>query len=119
MLGLGVYQTPRGQVTEDAITIALDAGYRHIDTASMYGNEESVGRAIQNSGISRQDIWVTTKLWNTDHGYERSIEALNESLERLNLDYIDLFLIHWPDETRPISEPMEALAEFQRQGKIG
>ncbi len=96
MLGLGVYQTPRGQVAEDAVTIALDAGYRHIDTASMYGNEESVGRAILKSGISRQDIWVTTKLWNTDHGYERSIEAINESLERLNLDYIDLFLIHWP-----------------------
>ncbi len=96
ILGLGVFQTPRGQVAEDAVTIALDAGYRHIDTASMYGNEESVGRAILNSGISRRDIWVTTKLWNSDQGYERSIEAFKESLERLNLDYIDLFLIHWP-----------------------
>lgn len=115
MLGLGVYQTPRGQVAEDAVTIALDAGYRHIDTASMYGNEESVGRAILNSGISRQDIWVTTKLWNTDHGYERSIEAINESLERLNLDYIDLFLIHWPvKELR--AESWKALEHLHDQG---
>ncbi len=115
MLGLGVYQTPRGQVAEDAVTIALDAGYRHIDTASMYGNEESVGRAILKSGISRQDIWVTTKLWNTDHGYERSIEAINESLERLNLDYIDLFLIHWPvKELR--AESWKALEHLYNQG---
>ena len=115
MLGLGVYQTPRGHVAEDAVTIALDTGYRHIDTASMYGNEESVGRAILKSGISRQDIWITTKLWNTDHGYERSIEAINESLERLNLDYIDLFLIHWPvKELR--AESWKALEYLYDQG---
>jgi diketogulonate reductase-like aldo/keto reductase len=96
LLGLGVYQTPRGEVAEEAVATALETGYRHIDTASMYGNEESVGRAVLNCGIPREDIWITTKLWNTDHGYERSIEAFNESLERLGLDYIDLFLIHWP-----------------------
>ena len=115
IFGLGVYQTPHGQVAEEAVAIALDAGYRHIDTASMYGNEESVGRAIQNSGVSRQDIWVTTKLWNSDHGYERSIEAVNESLNRLNLDYIDLFLIHWPvKELR--AESWKALELMYEQG---
>ena len=115
MLGLGVYQTPRGQIVEDAVAIALNTGYRHIDTASMYGNEESVGRAILNSGISRQDIWVTTKLWNTDHGYERCIEAFNESLERLNLDYIDLFLVHWPVKALR-SESWKALEHLYNQG---
>ena len=115
MLGLGVYQTPRGQVAEDAVAFALDAGYRHFDTASMYGNEESVGRAILNSGISRQDIWVTTKLWNSDHGYERSIEAINDSLERLNLAYIDLFLIHWPVKELRI-ESWKALEHLYDQG---
>ena len=76
---------------------ALEAGYRHIDTATFYGNEESIGRAIQDSGIPREELFITTKLWNDAHGYEEAKAALQDSLDRLQLDYLDLYLIHWPN----------------------
>lgn len=94
-LGLGVYKVPDDQVY-DIVSSALDIGYRHIDTASFYGNEKGVGKAIRNSGIPRDEIFVTSKVWNDDHGYEKARLAFDNSMEKLGLDYLDLFLIHWP-----------------------
>jgi len=95
-LGLGVWQAAAGGEVEHAVSAALETGYRLIDTAAMYKNEEGVGKAIRISGIPREDIFVTTKLWNADHGYDSARAAFDASLERLGLDYIDLYLIHWP-----------------------
>jgi len=92
-LGFGVWQISEEQVVP-AVLKALEVGYRHIDTAMIYGNEAGVGRAVRESGLPREEVFITTKLWNTDH--ERAREALEESLERLGLDYVDLYLIHWP-----------------------
>lgn len=93
-LGLGVYQMKKGEQTRQAVRWALEAGYRHIDTASFYGNEEDVGRAVKESGIPREQIFLTTKLWPTD--FLRPEKALKESLKRLDTAYLDLYLIHWP-----------------------
>jgi len=95
-VGLGMYQTPDGSAARHAVSYALEVGYRHIDTAMMYGNEASVGQAVRESGLPREDIFVTTKLWNDDHGYDEAITACHLSLEALDLEYIDLYLIHWP-----------------------
>ena len=95
-LGLGVFQTPDGKQTEDAVRWALESGYRHIDTAKIYGNEDSVGKAIKESNIKREDIFLTTKLWNEDIRQGRTKEAFEESLKALQTDYVDLYLIHWP-----------------------
>ncbi|TVR64226.1 MAG: aldo/keto reductase [Gemmatimonadales bacterium] len=95
-LGLGLFRTGPGAGTENAIRWALELGIRHLDTASMYGNEEEVGRAVRASGISRDRIFVTSKLWNDDHGHRRARKALEASLERLDLGWIDLYLIHFP-----------------------
>ena len=97
IVGFGTWQTPDGQVAYDSVLAALKAGYRHIDTAAAYGNEESVGQAIKDSGVAREDLFVTTKLWNADHGYDQAKAALATSLEKLGLDYVDLYLIHWPN----------------------
>lgn len=96
-VGYGTWQMPDDTVGYKAVRAALDAGYRHIDTAAVYGNEETVGRAIKDSGIPRKELFVTTKLWNGDHGYERTMAAFKQSLEKLGLDYVDLYLIHWPN----------------------
>lgn len=95
-LGLGVYQSQPGQSTQEAVRWALAAGYRHIDTASVYQNEADVGQAIRDSGLPRESIFVTTKLWNADQGYESALKACELSRQRLGLDYIDLYLIHFP-----------------------
>ena len=97
IVGFGTWQTPDGEVAEKSVIEALKAGYRHIDTAAAYGNEESVGRGIAKSGIAREDIFVTTKLWNANHSYELAKKAIDESLNKLGLDYLDLYLIHWPN----------------------
>jgi len=97
VVGFGTWQTPDGQVAYDSVLAALKAGYRHIDTAAAYGNEDSVGKAIADSGVDRKDLFVTTKLWNADHGYEAAKQALATSLDKLGLDYVDLYLIHWPN----------------------
>ena len=86
----------QGQECVNAVTWALEAGYRHIDTAKTYGNEKEVGEAVRNSGIKREDLFITTKLWNEDHGYDSALKAFDKSLKTLNVDYIDLYLIHWP-----------------------
>lgn len=95
-IGLGTWLTKDGAEVEQAVAAALKCGYRMIDTAKYYGNEESIGRAIKASGIKRENIFITTKLWNADQGYESALKAFDESLERLGVDYIDLYLIHWP-----------------------
>ena len=96
-MGFGTWQTPDGDVAKNSVIDAINAGYRLIDTAAAYGNEESVGKGIKESGINRYDLFVTTKLWNDKHGYRETIQAIDESLEKLGLDYLDLYLIHWPN----------------------
>jgi diketogulonate reductase-like aldo/keto reductase len=99
-LGLGVYQLGRGRATENAVSWALEAGYRHVDTAAMYGNETEVGAALKRAFatglVRREEVFVTTKLWNSDHGYDEALRAFDASHRRLGLDQIDLFLLHWP-----------------------
>lgn len=97
VVGFGTWQTPNDEVGYTAVKTALEVGYRHIDTASVYGNEVSVGKAIKDSGVAREDIFLTSKLWNDAHGYEETLKAFEESLERLGTDYLDLYLIHWPN----------------------
>ena len=96
VLGLGVYQVASGPETEQAVLAALQAGYRLIDTARYYSNEKDVGNAFRASNIPRERVFVTTKLWNRDHGYDSTLRAFDRSLEELGLDYLDLYLIHWP-----------------------
>jgi len=96
ILGLGTYQTKSGEEAYNAVRFALDTGYRHIDTAALYANEEDVGKAVKDSGIPREQIFVTTKLWNSEHGYDKALNAFHKSLKKLNTDFVDLYLIHWP-----------------------
>ena len=116
VVGLGVYQSPIGDVTRNAVRHALDAGYRHIDTARVYRNEPDVGIAVAGSGIPRKEIFITTKLWNADQGYEPTIAACEKSLERLNLDYVDLYLIHWPVENLRL-ESWRAMEKLMSDGR--
>jgi diketogulonate reductase-like aldo/keto reductase len=98
-LGFGVFQVPNDE-TEAAVTAALDAGYRSIDTAKVYGNEEGVAAALAKSGVARDELFVTTKLWNDDQGYDSALRAFDTSLSLLGLEYLDLYLIHWPTPER-------------------
>lgn len=125
VVGFGTWQTPDGDVAYQSVKSALDAGYRHIDTAAAYGNEESVGRGIKDSSVDRHDIFLTTKLWNNDHGYESTKQALDVSLQKLETDYVDLYLIHWPnpikfrDDWEDINaETWRAMEEAYRDGKV-
>ncbi len=113
-LGFGVFLAQDGDETYNAVRAALDCGYRHIDTAAVYGNEESVGKAIQDSGIDRDEIFVTTKLWNEDIRARRTREALRASLKKLRLDHVDLYLIHWPADGWE-----EAWGEMEKSAKDG
>jgi diketogulonate reductase-like aldo/keto reductase len=97
-LGFGVWRVAPGVETEHSVRAALEIGYRSIDTAAAYGNEVSVGKAVKASGIPREEIFVTTKVWNSDHGYERTLAAFDESRKKLDMEYVDLYLIHWPVE---------------------
>ncbi|MDD7593314.1 MAG: aldo/keto reductase [Peptoniphilaceae bacterium] len=115
-IGLGVFRAEEGDETYNAVKWALENGYRHIDTAMYYFNEESVGRAIRDSGIAREDIFVTTKLWNDDVRAGKTREALEGSLQRLGLDYVDLYLIHWPAEGR--EKAWAEMEKLQQEGKI-
>lgn len=127
VLGFGTWKAENGEVAYQAVLEALKAGYRHIDTAAIYKNEESVGRAIRDSGLPRQEIFVTTKLWNTNHSYDEAGQAFEESMEKLGLDYLDLYLIHWPNP-KPLRENDEwktrnaevwrAMEDLYQEGKI-
>lgn len=115
-LGFGTWQIPDGKEVIEAVSSALEAGYRLIDTARIYRNESGVGKAIASSGIPREEIFVTTKLWNDDQGYDSALKAFDASLERLGLDYIDLYLIHWP-ATDMRGESWRALQHLYKSGR--
>ncbi len=119
-LGFGTFQTPAGSVTRKAVGWALAAGYRLIDTAAMYGNEADVGEAVRASGVPREEIVVTTKLWFTEHGFEPAQAAARASYERLGLGPIDLYLIHWPRAESPEARlgSWKALEKLQREGLL-
>jgi len=115
-LGLGVFQVPPDQ-TQRVVEQALEVGYRHVDTAAAYANETGVGAAVRGSGVPREELWVTTKLRNGDHGRLRAKQALHESLERLGLHYVDLYLVHWPNPSAQMYvESWLALEELHAEG---
>ncbi len=117
IFGLGVFLSKEGLEVENAVETALGAGYCHIDTAAVYGNERGVGRAIRRSGIPRGEIFITSKVWNSDQGYLTTFDAFQETMERLDTDYIDLYLIHWPKG--PLSvETWKAMEEIYASGRI-
>jgi methylglyoxal/glyoxal reductase len=116
-LGIGVFKVEEGPELVDALKYAIKHGYRSIDTAAIYENEEGVGQAIRESGIAREDLFVTSKVWNTDLGYESTISAYKSSLEKLGLDYLDLYLIHWPVEGK-FKEAWRALETLYKSGKV-
>ncbi|MDR6891779.1 aldo/keto reductase [Falsarthrobacter nasiphocae] len=117
-LGFGVWQV-EDDGAEAAVTKALEVGYRHIDTAKVYENEAGVGRAVAASSIPREELFITTKLWNADQGYEAAIAALEASLERLGLEYVDLYLIHWLQPKQGLYvETWKALIELQKRGLV-
>lgn len=95
-IGYGTWQTPDGEITKNCVKEAIEAGYRHIDTAFAYGNEKSVGEGIKAAGVKREELFVTTKHWVTERGYEKTVKAVETSLQLLGLDYLDLYLVHWP-----------------------
>ena len=116
-LGYGVWQV-ENEVAEKVVGLALEAGYRHIDTAKIYGNEEGTGKAIAASGVAREDVFLTTKIWNDDQGYEQALKAADESLARLGTDYVDLLLVHWAKPSQGLYlDTWKALIELQKQGK--
>ncbi len=119
--GLGVFRAKDGQEVENAVLTALKHGYRSIDTAAVYDNEKGVGNAVIESGVSREEIFLTSKVWNTDQGYKSTFRAFEESLERLQTDYLDLYLIHWPKGKRSVEtwKAMEELYEEKRVRAIG
>ncbi|MET7454275.1 aldo/keto reductase [Streptomyces sp. NPDC005574] len=117
-LGFGVWQVPDDEA-EQAVTTALESGYRSIDTAAIYGNEEGTGKAIAASGLPREDVFVTTKLWNSDQGYDSTLRAFDTSLEKLGLDYVDLYLIHWPTPERDrYVDSYKAFEKLHSDGRV-
>lgn len=116
VVGLGVWQSPRGAVTRDAVATALRLGYRHVDTARIYGNEVDVGEGVRTSGVPRSDVFVTTKLWNDDQGFDSALRAFDASMKRLALEYVDLYLIHWPVGDRR-KDSWRALERIKSEGR--
>lgn len=115
-LGLGVWRAQEGGEVENAVKTAIRIGYRSIDTAAMYGNEAGVGRAVRESGVRREELFITTKVWNTDQGYDSTLAAFEASLQRLGIDYVDLYLIHWPVAGK-YKETWKALEKIYRDGR--
>ncbi|WP_191013461.1 aldo/keto reductase [Treponema zioleckii] len=130
VIGFGTWQSENGKECYEAVLEALRCGYRHIDTAAAYGNEESVGQAIadfldETEDVSREDLFITTKLWNDDHGYEETKKAIEASLKKLKLDYVDLYLIHWPNPLKfrdcwqeRNAGSWKAMEEAYKEGKL-
>ena len=116
-LGLGVYKTKDGEEVEQAIHYALKAGYRLIDTAAIYENEAGVGRAIAKADVAREDLFITTKVWNSDQGYESTLQAFETSRKKLGLEYVDLYLIHWPVKGK-YKETWKALQKLYKEGFV-
>ena len=124
-IGFGTWQTPNGDVAVNSVRCAIQAGYRHIDTAQAYGNEEGVGEGIRQSGVAREELFIATKLWNNNHTYDLTMRSFEESLRKLGLDYVDLFLIHWPNPVafrdhwqEANAESWKAMEELYEAGKI-
>ncbi|MEU1874380.1 aldo/keto reductase [Streptomyces sp. NPDC019793] len=117
-LGFGVFQVPDAETTA-AVSAALEAGYRSIDTAAIYGNEGGVGKALATSGIAREDLFITTKLWNADQGYDATLRAFDTSLDKLGLDHVDMYLIHWPTPARDLyKETWKAIEKLVADGRV-
>lgn len=116
-LGLGVYKTQDGEEVEQAVKAAVEAGYRSIDTASLYHNERGVGKAIQACDIPREDLFITTKIWNSNQGYDSTLYAFEESLKKLGLEYLDLYLIHWPVKEK-YKETWRAMEKLYKDGLV-
>jgi diketogulonate reductase-like aldo/keto reductase len=124
-VGFGTWQTPDGDTAVSSVKAALSAGYKHVDTAAVYGNEKSVGTGIAESKVSREELFVTSKVWNKDRGYEKTIAAFNKTLSDLGLDYLDLYLIHWPANSKQFTnwdeinlETWRAMTKLYKEGKI-
>jgi diketogulonate reductase-like aldo/keto reductase len=121
-IGFGTWQTPDGQTATASVKYAIETGYRHIDTAAIYGNEKGVGQGIRESGIARNDLFVTTKLWNTNRSYDACLKAFDVSLENLGLDHVDLYLIHWPcnkpDGAKVNADTWRAFEKLYRDGRV-
>lgn len=124
-VGFGTYLTPDGDVAVRAVKEALEVGYRHIDTAAVYGNEKSVGRAVRESGIARKELFVTSKLWNKDQGYDATLRAFDRTVAALGLEYLDLYLIHWPiagghdkDWPKMVHDTWRAMEKLYEEGRI-
>ncbi|MBN1414578.1 MAG: aldo/keto reductase [Bacteroidales bacterium] len=115
-LGLGVFKAGEGDEVINAVTFALQSGYRHIDTATLYENEKGVGTAIRQSNVKREEVFVTTKVWNSDQGYDSTLKAFDRSLKELGFDYIDLYLIHWPVKGK-YKDTWRALEKIYKQGR--
>ena len=116
VIGFGTYKTGSEEETIIAVKEALNNGYRQIDTASFYKNEVGIGKAIKESNVPREEIFLVSKVWNDDQGYENTIKSFNESLKRLDTDYLDLYLVHWP--TKLNNETWKALETLYKEGKI-
>ncbi|WUG37271.1 aldo/keto reductase [Streptomyces sp. NBC_00459] len=117
-LGFGVWQVPDDEA-EQAVATALESGYRSIDTAAIYGNEQGTGKALAASGVPREDLFVTTKLWNGDQGYESTLRAFDTSLEKLGLEYVDLYLIHWPQPAKgAFVDTYKAFEKLHADGRV-
>jgi len=115
--GLGVYLSEDGQEVVNAVKWAIESGYRHVDTASIYKNEEGVGQGIKEANVSREDIFVVSKVWNDDQGYDSTLSAFDESLKRLDLEYLDLYLVHWPTKGK-YKETWRALEHLYKEKKV-
>jgi diketogulonate reductase-like aldo/keto reductase len=118
-IGFGVFKVEEGNTVVDAVKKAIEVGYRSIDTAAIYKNEKGVGQAIRESGVAREELFITTKVWNGDQGYNETLRAFDESLDKLGLDYLDLYLVHWPmPRTDKYIETYSALETLYKDGRV-
>lgn len=115
--GLGVFKVEEGQEVESSVKMAIHAGYKSIDTAAIYKNEEGVGKGIRESDVPREELFITTKVWNADQGYESTLKAFDESMEKLGLEYLDLYLVHWPVKGKYV-ETWKALEKLYKDGRV-